>query len=94
MSAVMRWRLATPLITLNLLCLGAAILGARVLWSLEDAAEHALRVLFIVVFTVNLGLSVSIGVDRRIRDTPWLRIATVILIFALSCAVARVYDNL
>jgi hypothetical protein len=94
MSSMMRWRLATPLITLNLLCLGAIVLRVRIFWSLDDPAEHVLTVLFAVMFTVNLGLGISIGVDRRIRDTPWLRVAAMILIFTLAYIVGWIGDKL
>jgi hypothetical protein len=93
-SALVRWRLAIPLIVLSLLCLAATVIGAWAYWTVDSAAERALTVFLGVMFAINLAMSISIGTDRRLQDTPWLRVGTVILFFLLGCGVALVRRNL
>ena len=94
MSGLTRWRLATPLVILSLLCLSAVILGARLYWSVDGTAERTLTVLAAIMFTANLLLSISIGADRRIQQTPWVRLGIVITLFALSCFVGMLRESL
>jgi hypothetical protein len=94
MTAFMRWRLATPLLLMSLLSLGATLLGAWAYWSVDDAYERFLTVFLAIMFAMNVGMSISIGTDRNLDDTPWLRIGTIILFFVLACGVAIVRRNL
>ena len=94
MSALIRWRLATPLIFLSLMCLTATVIGAWAYWADDTAAERALTVFLGTMFAINLGVGISIGADRDLRDTPWLRVGAVILFFALACGVALVRRSL
>jgi hypothetical protein len=93
-SALIRWRLATPLIFLSLMCLTATVIGAWAYWADDTAPERALTVFLGIMFAINLGVSISIGTDRDLRDTPWLRVGAVILFFALACGVALVRRSL
>ncbi|HET6262468.1 MAG TPA: hypothetical protein VFG99_09555 [Chloroflexia bacterium] len=88
MSPFMRWRLATPLLLLSLMGLASVVAGAWLFWSLQSYAERALTALLAIIMAMNGALSVSIGTDRRLDDTPWLRIGTIVLLFVLSCGVA------
>jgi hypothetical protein len=94
MSALTRWRLATPLIILSLLCLGATALGAWAYWSVDSTSERALTAFLGIMFATALAASISIGTDRKVQDVPWLRIGTVILLFVLACGVALVRRSL
>lgn len=94
MSTLTRWRLATPLLLLSLLFLAATLIGAWAYWSLQSTAERAITVLLAVMFATNAGMSISIGTDRSIQDTPWLRIGTIILVFLLGCGMTIARRNL
>jgi hypothetical protein len=89
-----RIRLAVPLIGLTGLSFGAAVIGAVGLWSQYDAAERFITAFLCVITGLSLGVSVSIALDRRINDVPWLRIATIGVFLLLSCGVALVRRNL
>jgi hypothetical protein len=93
-SALIRWRLAIPLVFLSLICLAATVIGAWAYWAVDSAAERALTVFLAVMFAINVAISVSIGTDRRLQDTPWLRVGTVILFFLLGCGVTLVRRSL
>ncbi len=90
----MRWRLATPLLLLSLLCLAATLIGAWAYWAISDTAERTITIFLAVMFALNVGMSVSIGTDRNLEETPWLRIGTIILMFLLACGVSVVRRNL
>lgn len=94
MNAFMRWRLATPFIVLSGLLLFATGLGAWAFWSQWSGAERAITVFLGVMFGMCLGISISIGADRKIQDTPWMRMGTVALFIALGCGVTLVRRNL
>lgn len=94
MNPFMRWRLATPLILLSLLGLGSTLTGAWLFWAVQNGAERALTAVLATMMAINVAISVSIGTDRKLDDTPWLRIGAVLLFFALSCGVALVRRNL
>ncbi|MGA5305987.1 hypothetical protein ACPCHT_39285 [Nucisporomicrobium flavum] len=94
MNAFRRWRIAVPLAILSALLLGATVLGAWAYWSEDSAAENALTAFLCLMFAACLGISISIGVDRRIDDVPWLRIGTVVIFIALACGVSWVRDTL
>jgi hypothetical protein len=47
-----------------------------------------------IVFAINLAVNISTGTDRRLHDTPWLRVGTIILLFLLGCGIALVRRNL
>jgi hypothetical protein len=53
----------------------------------------ALTVFLAVMFALCVGISVSIGVDRSIRDVPWLRIGAVALLILLARGVSWVRDS-
>ena len=94
MSPILRWRLATPLILLSGLCLAAVIIGAISFWDDDTGTERALTVFLGIMFSINLAISISIGADHRIQETPWLRIATWALFIALGCGVTLVRRQL
>ncbi|OJF13106.1 hypothetical protein [Couchioplanes caeruleus] len=89
-----RLRLAAPLTGLTGLSFGAALLGAIGLWSQYTNAERAITAFLCLITGLSLGISISIAVDRRITDTPWLRIATIAVFLLLSYGVAVVRRNL
>lgn len=94
MKASHRWRLAIPLTLLCGLCLAATILGAIAYWTTDSPAENALTVFLIIMFTIMVGMSVSIAFDRSIQDTPWWRIGAIALFFVLASGVALVRRSL
>lgn len=89
-----RLRLASPLIGLTGLSFGAALIGAIGLWSSYTNPERAITGFLCLITGLSLGISISIAVDRRITDVPWLRIATIAVFLALSCGVAIARRNL
>jgi hypothetical protein len=89
-----RLRLASPLIGLTGLSFGAALIGAIGLWSQYTNGERLITAFLVLITGLSLGISVSIAVDRRITDTPWLRIATIAVFLLLSCGVAVVRRTL
>jgi len=93
-SPFKRWRIAIPLALISALLLGATVLGAWAYWDDDSTAEHALTIFLGLMFALCLGISVSIGLDRKLQDVPWLRIATVALFIALACGVSWVRDGL
>ncbi len=94
MTTFTRWRLATPFIVFSALFLFGTGLGAWAYWSGWTTAERLITAFLGVMFAINLGISISIGTDRRIHDTPWLRIATIVVFFALACGVTLVRRSL
>ncbi|MBL7253373.1 hypothetical protein [Paractinoplanes lichenicola] len=94
MRTTTRWRLAIPLILLSGLFLAGSVVGASLYWSRWSAGERFITVFLAVMFAANVGISVSIGTDRKITDTPWLRLGTVALFFLLACGVTLVRRNL
>jgi hypothetical protein len=84
-STLHRWGLAVPLTILSMLFLGATILGIWAFWGDDTTAQHTITVIITVLFAVNVVLSLSIGVDRRITAIPWLRLITIAVIFLLGC---------
>jgi lipoprotein signal peptidase len=93
MTPYARWRLAVPLLILSLLCLGATGLGAWLYWSVDDNVERFITVFLALMFTLNAGMSVSIGTGRNVESIPWLRIAIIIVFFVLACGVTIARDN-
>lgn len=94
MNAFMRWRLAIPFIAFSALFLFGTGLGAWAYWSGWTLAERLITAFLGVMFAINLGVSISIGIDREIRDVPWLRIGTIVVFFALACGVTLVRRSL
>ena len=94
MTTLARWRLAIPFMLFSALFLFGTVLGAWAYWSRWTLAERLITVFLGVMFAINLGISVSIGVDRRIDDTPWWRMGTVALFFLLACGVTLVRRGL
>jgi hypothetical protein len=93
-NTVTRWRLATPFIVFSGLFLFGTGLGAWAYWSGWSLAERLITVFLGVMFAINLGISISIGTDSKIRDIPWLRMGTIVLFFALACGVTVARQNL
>ncbi|MBF5032983.1 hypothetical protein IRY44_24820 [Micromonospora sp. ANENR4] len=93
MDALMRRRLAVPLIGLSLLMVVPAIAGTWVLWFEFGNTYRALSVAVCVLLLAQLGLAASIGV-RPGTGVPWLRIAMIALAFMLACGVAAVRRSL
>jgi hypothetical protein len=89
-----RWRLAMPFIILSGLLLFATGLGAWAFWSQWSGAERAITVFLGIMFAMCVGISVSIGADRKIQDIPWMRMGTVALFIALGCGVTLARRNL
>jgi hypothetical protein len=54
-SALIRWRLARPLIFLSLMCLTAVVIAAWVYWAEDTAAERALSVFLGVRWAAGTG---------------------------------------
>ncbi|WP_067509276.1 hypothetical protein [Actinoplanes sp. TFC3] len=94
MNTLTRWRFATPFVVFSALFLFGTALGAWAYWSGWSLAERLITVFLGVMFALSLGISISIGVDRRIQDTPWLRMGTVAVFFALACGVSLVRRSL
>jgi len=92
-TPVKRWRIAIPLVVLSALPFAATLLGSWVYWDQDSNGRRALTVFLAVMFALCVGISVSIGVDRRIRDVPWLRIGAVALLILLACGVSWVRDS-
>jgi hypothetical protein len=89
-----RWRLAAPFIVFSALFLFGTALGAWAYWSGWTLAERLITVFLGIMFALNLAISISIGADRTIKDTPWLRMGTIALFFALACGVTLVRRTL
>jgi hypothetical protein len=87
-----RWRIAIPLILISALALGATLLGAWAYWSQDNSTQHLLTIFLSIMFILGAAISISIGVDSRIQDIPWLRIGTVVLLILLACGVSWVRD--
>lgn len=94
MNTLMRWRLATPLIILSGLLLFATSLGAWAFWSRWSTAERAITAFLGLMFGICVGISISIGVDPKVQETPWMRMGVVALFIALGCGVTLVRRNL
>ncbi len=92
MSPLKRWRIAIPLVLISAIALGATVLGAWAYWDQDSTAQQLLTVFLGVMFTACIGIGISIGIDRKIHDTPWLRIGTVALFILLACGVSWVRD--
>jgi hypothetical protein len=91
-SPFARWRIAIPLALISALALAATILGASAYWGEDSVARNALTIFLGLMFALCLGISISIGVDRKLNDVPWLRIGTVVVFIALACGVTWVRD--
>jgi uncharacterized membrane protein len=91
---MMRWQLAMPFMILTGLFLFGTSASAWFNWSSWSLAERLITVCMIVIFALTFGTSVSIGVDRRIDDVPWLRMGVIALYLALGCGVTLVRRNL
>ncbi len=94
MNTFTRWRLAVPFIAFSALFLFGTGLGAWAYWSGWTLAERLITVFLGIMYAFNLGISISIGADRKIQDIPWLRMGTIVLLFALACGVTLVRRNL
>ncbi|UQU63309.1 hypothetical protein COUCH_30505 [Couchioplanes caeruleus] len=94
MSPFLRRRLAVPFIAFSAVFLFGTGLGAWAYWSGWSMAERLITVFLGIMFAINLGISISIGTDRRIDDVPWLRIGTIVVFFALACGVTLVRRSL
>ncbi|WP_249997658.1 hypothetical protein [Actinoplanes sp. M2I2] len=92
MTPFKRWRIAIPLVIISAIALGATVLGAWAYWEKDTTAQHLLTVFLGIIFALCVGISISIGADRKIEDTPWLRIGTVALFILLACGVSWVRD--
>jgi hypothetical protein len=93
-NALTRWRLATPFIVFSAIFLFATVLGAWAYWSGWSLAERLITIFLAVMFTLTLGVSISIGADRKISDTPWWRMGAIVVFFALACGVTLVRRTL
>ncbi|MET8318497.1 hypothetical protein [Micromonospora sp. NPDC005189] len=87
--ALLRWKLATPLIGLSLLMVVPAVFGTVTSWSFYGVGCRVLSVVICLVLTAQLAVAVSIGV-RPSRDVPWTRVRLVILGILLACGLARI----
>jgi hypothetical protein len=87
-----RWRLAMPFIFFSGWLVFATALGAWAYWSEWSLAERLMTIFMAIVFTMTLGLSISIGADRRISGVPWLRMGTIMVFFALGLGVTWARD--
>lgn len=94
MRTFTRWRLAAPFIFFSGLFLFGTGLGAWAYWSGWTFTERLITVFLGLMFALNLGISISIGTDRKMQDIPWLRIGTIVLFFALACGVTLVRRTL
>ena len=94
MRTTHRLGLATPLIGLTALTFGIALIGAMGLWREYTNGERAITAFLCLMTGLSLGLSVSIALDRRITEIPWLRIGAIGALLLLSCGVAVVRRNL
>jgi hypothetical protein len=93
-NALTRWRLATPFIVFSGLFLLGTLLGAWAYWSGWSLGERLITIFLAVMFTLTLGVSISIGADRKISDVPWWRMGTILVFYALACGVTLVRRNL
>ena len=89
-----RLGLAVALIGLTGLTFGVALAGAIGLWREYTGGERAITAFLCLMTAMSLGISVSIALDRRIIEAPWLRIGAVAALLLLSCGVAVVRRNL
>ncbi|MEW2384334.1 hypothetical protein AB0873_19895 [Micromonospora sp. NPDC047707] len=88
MNALLRWKLAGPLIGLSLLLAIPAVYGTVAWWSLQGTGFRVLSVIICLVLAAQLGVAFSIGV-RPGKDVPWIRVGLVILGILLTCGLAR-----
>ncbi|WFE53618.1 hypothetical protein [Micromonospora sp. WMMD1155] len=88
-SALLRWKLATPLIGLSLLMVVPAVFGTVTWWSFFGVGYRVLSVVICLILTAQLAVAVSIGV-RPSRDVPWTRVGLVILGMLVACGLARI----
>ncbi|NMO52903.1 hypothetical protein HH310_17105 [Actinoplanes sp. TBRC 11911] len=86
--------LALPLIGLTALTFGLSLVGAVGVWRDYTNGERAITAFLCLMTGLGLGLSVSIAVDRRIVEVPWLRIGAIGALLLVSCGVAVVRRNL
>lgn len=89
-----RMGLALPLIGLTALTFGISLIGAVGVWREYTNGERAITAFLCLLTGLSLGLSVSIALDRRIIELPWLRIGAIAALLLLSCGVAVVRRNL
>ena len=94
MTALTRWRVAVPFIVFSALFLFGTALGAWAYWSGWSLGERVITVLLGVLFAAALGVSVTIGTDRRGDDLPWWRMGTVVAIFLLGCGATLIRRSL
>ncbi|WP_406070340.1 hypothetical protein [Micromonospora sp. NBC_01638] len=92
-SALLRWKLATPLIGLSLLMAVPAVFGTVTWWSFYGVGYRVLSVVICLILTAQLAVAVSIGV-RPSNDVPWMRVGLVILGILLTCGLARIRHEL
>ncbi|MFF4874940.1 hypothetical protein [Micromonospora sp. NPDC000668] len=92
-TALLRWKLATPLIGLGLLVAAPAVFGTVTWWSSYGVEYRVLSVVICLALTAQLAVAVSIGV-RASRDVPWMRVGLVILGILLTCGLARIRHEL
>jgi hypothetical protein len=93
-KTLLRWRLAAPLIGLTGLSFTLALLGAVNLWPSYTSTERTTTALLCLITGAGLALSISIGVDSRIREVPWLRIIAIAASFLLACGAALLRRSL
>ncbi|WP_250002100.1 hypothetical protein [Actinoplanes sp. M2I2] len=60
----------------------------------EYTAERAITAFLCLVTGLSLGISVSTALDRRIHDTPWLRLTAVAAFLLLACGITIARRNL
>lgn len=87
MTTWLRWQLASPFIVLSALFLALTAAGGYAYWSVDSAAWRALTVFMCLIYTICLGIGISIAVDRKLDSFPWRRMGTVALFIVLSLGV-------
>ncbi|MBG0568183.1 hypothetical protein [Actinoplanes aureus] len=87
-----RLRLAIILGFFSVLPLAAVILGAVAFWDNWSGARQAMTIFLAVMFTICVGVSISIAADKRLEGVPWLRIGTIGLFIVLACGVGWVRE--
>ncbi len=90
MSLSLRWRLAFPLIFFTLLLFVATAGGLWLYWDVDSPIRRALTAFMCLMLGITVGISVSIGADRRIESIPWLRLGAIVVFVALTTGVAWV----
>ncbi|MEU8329349.1 hypothetical protein [Micromonospora sp. NPDC048839] len=88
-TALLRWKLATPLIGLSLLMVVPAVFGTVNWWSFYGVGYWMLSVFICLVRAAQLAVAVSIGV-RPSRDVPWTRVGLVIVGMLVACGLTRI----